>query len=42
MLLQLNNGYCIGAFFELDLTGDNSPTWIIGDTFLVSTAVVFP
>lgn len=32
---QLNNGQCLGSFFELS-TGSSAPAWIVGDTFLVS------
>lgn len=31
-LMDIGGGYCIGAFFELSTS---SPSWIIGDTFLV-------
>lgn len=38
-LTPIGNGQCLGAFFELT---SSSPSWIIGDTFLVSdTTVVF-
>ena|ERR1700761_6222311 len=35
VLAQLGPTTCLGAFFSLNM-GSNSPTWIIGDTFLVS------
>ncbi|KAG8929641.1 hypothetical protein FRC02_005272 [Tulasnella sp. 418] len=41
ILTSLSNGYCVGGFFELDLAGDGSPTWIIGDTFLKNVYSVF-
>lgn len=34
-LTTIGGGVCIGAFFELDLSGSSTPDWIIGDTFLV-------
>ncbi|KAG8854472.1 hypothetical protein FRB96_007534 [Tulasnella sp. 330] len=39
-LSKVGAGYCLGAFFELEL-GSNSPTWIIGDTFLKNVYSVF-
>jgi len=39
-LSRIEAGYCLGAFFEVDL-GGNSPTWIIGDTFLKNVYSVF-
>lgn len=35
-LMQLADKTCIGAFFELHGSGTGLPSWIIGDTFLVS------
>lgn len=37
-LTQLSSSQCIGAFFELS-TGGSAPSWIVGDTFLVSAVV---
>ncbi|KAJ3730003.1 aspartic peptidase domain-containing protein [Lentinula guzmanii] len=37
---QLNSNTCMGAFFSLD-TGDNAPSWIVGDTFLKNVYSVF-
>ena len=34
-LSELDEGECLGAFFELS-GGGSAPPWIIGDTFLVS------
>jgi cathepsin D len=34
-LTSLSSSQCIGAFFELS-TGGSAPSWIVGDTFLVS------
>lgn len=31
----LTPSQCLGAFFELDGSGDSTPAWIVGDTFLV-------
>jgi len=39
-LAQLSGSECLGAFFELD-TGSNSPSWIVGDTFLKNVYSVF-
>lgn len=39
-LATIGGGICIGALFELDLSGSSSPDWIIGDTFLVRTRCV--
>jgi cathepsin D len=36
-LAQLSQNMCLGAFFALD-TGSSAPSWIVGDTFLVSSA----
>lgn len=36
MLTQLSQDTCLGAFFELQMSG-SAPAWIIGDTFLVQT-----
>ncbi|OJA21662.1 hypothetical protein AZE42_09551 [Rhizopogon vesiculosus] len=35
LLTSLSQSQCIGAFFELS-TGGSAPSWIVGDTFLVS------
>ncbi|THH28120.1 hypothetical protein EUX98_g6070 [Antrodiella citrinella] len=35
-LAQLSADTCLGAFFEYENPGTTGPTWIIGDTFLVS------
>ncbi|KAG9017113.1 hypothetical protein FRB90_001717 [Tulasnella sp. 427] len=40
-LARIGNGACLGALFELDLTGSSSPDWIIGDTFLKNVYSVF-
>ncbi|KAG8907667.1 hypothetical protein FRB99_002745 [Tulasnella sp. 403] len=40
-LARIGGGFCVGAFFELNLSGSNSPTWIIGDTFLKNVYSVF-
>lgn len=40
-LARIGNGICIGALFELDLSGSSSPDWIIGDTFLKNVYSVF-
>jgi cathepsin D len=34
LLTQLTSTRCLGAFFQLDM-GNNGPSWIVGDTFLV-------
>ncbi|KAG8994607.1 hypothetical protein FRB93_001522 [Tulasnella sp. JGI-2019a] len=39
-LSKIGGGYCLGAFFELDL-GGTGPSWIIGDTFLKNVYSVF-
>lgn len=31
---QLDDGACLGAFFEVS-TGGSAPAWIVGDSFLV-------
>jgi len=41
VLARVNGGFCIGAFFELDLSGTNAPSWIVGDTFLKNVYSVF-
>jgi hypothetical protein len=33
-LSRLTRTQCLGAFFELT-TGSSTPSWIVGDTFLV-------
>jgi len=38
-LSELDEGECLGAFFELS-GGGSAPPWIIGDTFLVSQFLV--
>ena len=34
-LASVGNGQCLGAFFEINISG-SAPSWIVGDTFLVS------
>jgi len=34
-LSRLTRASCLGAFFELS-TGSSAPSWVVGDTFLVS------
>jgi len=40
-LSRVGGGYCLGAFIELELSGTNTPSWIIGDTFLKNVYSVF-
>lgn len=40
-LAQLSRSQCLGAFFELDMSGSSSPSWIVGDTFLKNVYSVF-
>jgi cathepsin D len=37
MLTQLSSKQCVGALFSLDSSGNDGPSWIMGDTFLVSS-----
>jgi len=41
LLTQLTPTGCLGAFFELDMSGGSTPTWIVGDTFLKNVFTVF-
>jgi cathepsin D len=36
MLTQVTQKQCVGALFSLDSSGNSGPSWIMGDTFLVS------
>ncbi|KAF5353146.1 hypothetical protein D9758_008755 [Tetrapyrgos nigripes] len=37
---EISRGECLGGFFELD-TGTETPSWIVGDTFLKNVYSVF-
>ncbi|KAH9971715.1 hypothetical protein BGW80DRAFT_1561453 [Lactifluus volemus] len=39
-LTELSNGQCLGAIFEYT-SNNNSPAWIVGDTFLKNVYSVF-
>lgn len=41
LLAQLSQTQCLGAFFELDMSGSSAPSWIVGDTFLKNVYSVF-
>ncbi|KAI5124252.1 hypothetical protein M0805_005101 [Coniferiporia weirii] len=40
-LTQLSESECLGAFFDLDVGGSSTPSWIVGDTFLKNVYSVF-
>lgn len=40
-LTELSSSQCLGAFFELDISGSGTPSWIVGDTFLKNVYSVF-
>ena len=40
-LTQLSSSQCLGAFFQLDVSGSGTPAWIVGDTFLKNVYTVF-
>jgi len=40
-LMQVSLTECVGAFFQLDVQGDGTPPWIVGDTFLKNVYSVF-
>lgn len=40
-LTELSSSQCLGAFFELDISGSGTPAWIVGDTFLKNVYSVF-
>lgn len=37
MLTQVSPKHCVGALFSLGMNDGSGPSWIMGDTFLVST-----
>lgn len=35
-LTQIGPNTCVGAFFEINTNVSGAPSWVVGDTFLVS------